>query len=303
MQPLSILFPLVFVALIGFICAKLKLLSTEHFNGLRHFFFNIAIPTYLFISMYQADLSQVLSANIILSFYGPIFLIYVLCVVLFKILNNMTLSDSAVLALGCTYSNTVLVGLPIIITSLGAQYGALVFIIITFHSALLFALTFACSTKQERRFIDLIKPLFVNPIVLSISGGLLANSLSIPMPDPLQSALSLLAQPAIAGALFVLGGSLVNYAIKQAWQQALVLSMTKLVVLPCGVYALARWGFDLDIKTVAVVTLMSASPLGVNAYLVARQLGTQQAVMASSVALSTLLSVLTLSLWLTAIIP
>jgi predicted permease len=238
-----------------------------------------------------------------ISFYGPVFVIYALCTALFKVLKKMTLAESAVLALGCTYSNTILVSLPIIISSLGPKYGALVFIIITFHSALLFALTFACSSKHDRRFVNLLKPLFVNPIVLSISGGLLANSLNIPIPSPLQSALSLLAQPAIAGALFVLGGSLVNYAIKQAWQHAMVLSITKLVILPCSVYLLARWGFKLDMGTVAVVTLMSASPLGVNAYLVARQLGKQQAVMASSVALSTLLSIVTLSLWLTALIP
>ncbi|MBQ4861382.1 AEC family transporter [Pseudoalteromonas sp. MMG013] len=303
MQPLSVLFPLVFVALIGFICARFNLFSNEHFVGLRQFFFNLAIPTLLFISMYQADLSRVLSATVMISFYGPVLTVYILCTSLLKIIKKTPLADSAIFALGCTYSNTVLVGLPIIITSLGAQYGALVFIIITFHSAMLFALTFFCATEHKNNLVKLLKPLFINPIVLSISCGILANLLNIALPQPVQSALLLLAEPAIAGALFVLGASLVNYSIKHAWQPALLISLIKLIILPLAVYITARWGFKLDTTLISVVTLMSASPLGVNAYLVARQLNTQQAVMASSVALSTLLSIVTLSLWLTALVP
>lgn len=303
MQPISILFPFVFVVFSGFICAKLNWFSEPQIHGLRKFFFNIAIPLFLFLSMYQADLDKALSTTVMASFYLPVILCYVCTLLLCKVLCKKPLVDSAVLALGGTYSNTVLVGLPLIMASLGPHYGAMVFMIITFHSALLFSLTFLISSAQHTRLKLVIKPLLLNPIVISITGGLITNLLSVPIPSIALTSLSLLSDPAISGALFVLGAGLTQYPIRQAWKTALMISLAKLIVLPIAVFSFAKWGLMLNELEVTVVTLMSASPLGVNAYLVARQLNTQQGALASSVALSTLLSVITLSIWLTLLIP
>ncbi|BBN80270.1 malonate transporter [Pseudoalteromonas sp. A25] len=302
MTAFSILFPIIFVVLVGYSCAKLNILSTSALDGLRQFIFNLAIPVFLFISMYQADLSQALSSSVMLSFYVPVLAAYFFSFAALKFIVKQSNADSATLALAGTYSNTVLVGLPIIIASLGADYGAMVFVIITFHSALLFGCTFLLASNFHGRVLLAFKPLLFNPIVLSISTGLICNYAGIALPLAFQEGLHLLAEPAIAGALFALGASLNNYALKGAWRGALGISVIKLMVLPSAVFALASWGMQLPSKQVAVLTLMSASPLGVNAYLVARQLQCQQSVLASSVVLSTLLSVLTLAFWLTALV-
>jgi hypothetical protein len=303
MNPIDILFPLIFVVTAGFICAKIHFLSAAHFEGLRTFIFNLAIPVFLFLSMFKADLQQALSASLLLSFYIPVVIVYLCTCIGFKIVGQLSLSGSAVLALSGCYSNTVLVGLPIIIMALGEQYGALVFMVITFHSALLFALTFALSSNVKGSMGELLKPLLLNPVVLSISLGIVANAIALPLPKTLLNGLDLLSKPAIAGALFVLGASLNQYSVKAAWKGALMVSVVKLAVLPAAVFAIATWGFKLPSAHVTVVTLMAASPLGVNAYLVARQLKVKQDVVASSVVLSTLLSVFTLSIWLLTLIP
>ncbi|NOU53040.1 AEC family transporter [Pseudoalteromonas sp. JBTF-M23] len=302
MTALSILFPIIFVVLAGYGCAKLNIFSTSALDGLRLFIFNLAIPVFLFISMYRADLSHALSSSVMLSFYLPVLTVYLFCFAALTLVMKKNTADSAVLSLASTYSNTILVGLPIIIASLGPEYGAMVFVIITFHSALLFGCTFLLASAFQGRFVTAFKPLLINPIVVSISAGLLCNYVNLKLPQALQEGLLLLAEPAIAGALLALGASLNNYSLKGAWRGALCVSVIKLIVLPSAVFALAKWGMQLPTKQVAVLTLMSASPLGVNAYLVARQLQCQQSVLASSVVLSTLLSVLTLALWLTALV-
>ncbi|TMN92191.1 transporter [Pseudoalteromonas phenolica] len=303
MNPIDILFPLIFVVTAGFICAKIKFLSSVHFEGLRTFIFNLAIPIFLFLSMYKADLQQALSLNLLLSFYLPVVLVYFALCIAFKALGKLSLAESAVLSLSGCYSNTVLVGLPIIIMAFGEHYGALVFMVITFHSALLFALTFALSSNVKGSLGELLKPLLLNPVVLSISLGIVANTMSVPLPTTLINGLDLLSEPAIAGALFVLGASLNQYSVKEAWKGALIISVIKLGLLPAAVFSFATWAFNLPTAHVAVVTLMAASPLGVNAYLVARQLRVKQDVAASSVVLSTLLSVFTLSMWLLTLVP
>ena len=302
MNAFDILFPIIFVVLVGFGCAKMKILSASTQDGIRQFIFNLIIPIFLFISMYRADLSQALSGALMLSFYLPVLAVYMSCVGILKFLANKTLAESATLALAGTYSNTVLVALPIIIASLGADYGAMVFTIITFHSAMLFGCTFLLASNVQGKRRASFKPLLLNPIVLSITGGLLCNYIGVTIPMALQNGLLLLSEPAIAGALFALGASLNSYSIKHAWQGALVISFIKLLVLPGAVFVLAKWGMQLPAEQVAVLTLMSASPLGVNAYLVARQLQCQQGLLASSVVLSTILSIITLAIWLTALI-
>ncbi|TMP81639.1 transporter [Pseudoalteromonas phenolica] len=303
MNPIDILFPLIFVVTAGFICAKVKFLSSVHFEGLRTFIFNLAIPIFLFLSMYKADLQQALSLNLLLSFYLPVVLVYSAVCIAFKMLGKMSAAESAVLALSGCYSNTVLVGLPIIIMTLGEHYGALVFMVITFHSALLFTLTFALSSNVKGSLGELLKPLLLNPVVLSISLGIVTNAMSFPLPTTFINGLDLLSEPAVAGALFVLGASLNQYSVKEAWKGALIISVIKLGLLPAAVFSFATWVLNLPTAHVAVVTLMAASPLGVNAYLVARQLNIKQDVAASSVVLSTLLSVFTLSIWLLTLVP
>ncbi|CAM4111208.1 AEC family transporter [Pseudoalteromonas byunsanensis] len=303
MSAFVILFPIIFVVLIGYSCAKFRIFSAAALDGLRLFIFNLIIPVFLFLNMYQADLEQVLSSRVLASFYLPVLFVYLLSCGIFRYVMRIERGDSATLSLACTYSNVVLVGLPIIIASLGAEYGAMVFMIITFHSVLLFTCTFTFAANQQGRMHETLKPLLLNPIVISISLGLLCNYINLAIPNVMQQGLALLSEPAIAGALFALGASLNNYSIRGAWRKALLVSIIKLIILPLLVYITAKWGMALPHKQVVVLTLMSASPLGVNAYLVARQLQHQQAELASSVVLSTVLSVLTLAAWLTALIP
>jgi malonate transporter len=142
---------------------------------------------------------------------------------------------SAVFALGASYSNTVLVGLPIITAALGEAMIGQVFIIITFHSAILFAMTFILAARAQsqgfswRRFA---RSMLLNPVVMSIGLGTLAKALSVKLGQQLDEGLALLAKPALACALFVLGANLSFYRIGDHWRLALIASSLKLCCYP-----------------------------------------------------------------------
>ncbi|MEJ6475499.1 AEC family transporter [Pseudoalteromonas piscicida] len=296
MSPFEILFPLIFIVLSGFFSAKSGFIPVKQLDGLRTFIFNLCIPLLLFSSMLKADLSNLAAGPLLLSFYLPVALTYLLLYTFLLNLLKCPKADGASLALGGTYSNTVLVGLPVILMALGEQAGAMVFMIITFHSLMLFFMTFSLAANNQNK-IDTLKPLLLNPIVVSITCGLVFNLAQVELPNLLMESVSWLAQPAIPGALFMLGASLLQYGVKGQLKGALWLSMVKLVLLPALVYYFATF-LGLTTQQVQVVTLMSASPLGVNAYLVARQLDSQQATLAATVVLSTLLSTVSLTVWL-----
>lgn len=306
MSTISIIFPLLFMASLGYLLTAKGPFTKEHIAGISLFTFYICIPAFLFINMYQADLESSFDIFSLSSFYLPVIATFGLSAGLYYCFSPKGAprkAKSAVYALGCSYSNTILVGLPIIVGALGEQMMGKVFAVITFHSALLFSLTFILSAKQNHAGAwKFSKGIILNPIVLSISAGLILNLLQVPIENNLVNGLSLLSEPALACALFVLGANLSFYKIAKDWHLALIASVIKLLVLPLCVYGIGRFVFSIEGDSLALLVLLSASPLGVNAYLVAMQLQAQQAVIASTVVMSTVLSVFTMSLWLSLLV-
>jgi len=96
----------------------------------------------------------------------------------------------------------------------------------------------------------------------------------------------------------VLGSSLHYYSVKGQIGQITALSVTKLILLPLSVYLSARYLFELDQTLTAVVVLLAASPTGVNAYLVACTVDKHQALIASTVVVTTVMCMFSISGWL-----
>ncbi|WP_404339068.1 AEC family transporter [Pseudoalteromonas mariniglutinosa] len=303
MHIFSIIFPLIFIVLIGYLSSRSKFLSQAHIAGLSKFTFYISVPAFLFLNMTQANLTKSISLTSFSSFYLPVISTYFFAYFIdHAVLNKQsTASHHAVFALGSSYSNTVLVGLPIIIAAIGQQMVGMVFMIITFHSALLFTLTFLLSARSQQTFQwrSFTKSMILNPVVLSISLGLLLNVSTLTLNQNIVNGLALLGKPAISCALFVLGANLAFYKVSDNLQGALIATSLKLIILPACVYLFATYIFALDKPTRNVLVLLSASPLGVNAYLIANQIKQLQATLASTVVLSTVLSVISFSVWLT----
>ncbi|MCL1049222.1 AEC family transporter [Shewanella abyssi] len=303
MAIISIVFPLIFMATLGYFLTNKSIFSKEQISGISLFTFYLSIPAFLFINMFQADLSKSFDITALACFYLPVVTAHGVGVGLYCFLRkgqSQRLAHGSAYGLACSYSNTILVGLPIIVGALGQEMMGTVFIIITFHSALLFSLTFILALRGEEagfKYWPFVKGIMFNPIVMSISLGLLLNILHIPLFDNLANGINLLSQPALACALFVLGANLSFYKVAKDWKLALLATFVKLIVLPTFVYALGSL-FMLEQQLLAVLVLLSASPLGINAYLVAVQVKAQQAVIASTVVLSTVLCVFTMSLWL-----
>ncbi|SFD28616.1 AEC family transporter [Pseudoalteromonas denitrificans] len=301
----TIIFPLLFMVILGFITTRFKFLNKEDINGISKFIFNLCIPVFLFLNMFQAPLATSLNTSALIVFYIPVLATFAIAFIANQVLANKShanISASATYALGSSYSNTVLIGLPIIVSAIGTHVMGSVFFIITFHSALLFTLTFLLSQIKNQavsfNWSQFVKNVLFNPVVSSITLGLIFNALKIKFPIQLENALSLLSKPALTGALFVLGANLSFYKIGKNWHLPALASALKLLLLPALVYGLGRSLVKLDEDLLAVVVLLSASPLGVNAYLIALQLKQHQATLASTVVLSTILSVFSFSFWL-----
>jgi len=321
MNILSIISPLIVVALLGFICTKSRWLSKEQLNALSQFTFSISIPAFLFYQMAKANFSEQISPQLFASFYLPVLCCYGVAWLIsyFFYQNKQPVKQgnsaekngaaSAVFALGASYSNNIIVGLPLLLAALGEQVLGIIFLIVTFHSALLFALTNIIAAKftskpssNAFKLFGFIKQTLNNPLIISILAGLMVNLSGITLPTFLQDSLALISKPAISLALFILGASLAFYQVRDSLTFISIACFSKLIVLPTLVFITSQYIFNLQPFVITVLVMLSACPTGVNAYIVAANHQQHEKTIAGTVVLSTLLSIITIPSWLSFIL-
>lgn len=295
------LFPLVVLVVLGYLAIRSGRVSQSTISELSKITFSWLFPLFLFINIAQANLSGALSYSVFLTFYGAVFITFLFTYLVSPRVFKKVNASRAVFALGSTYSNTVIVGLPILISLISPNVTALVFLIISFHSAMLFAATSFFTSVSNNKTFDVksfLLELCKNPLLVGIYAGLLMNLTGIELPNFISSSLHLMTKPALTLALFILGANLYQYRLVGNYGQIAIASMIKLILLPLFTLFLAHEMFQLSQDVVLILVVLTACPTGVNAYIVACQQNQGQSVVAGTVVMSTLLSVITIPAWL-----
>ena len=142
-----------------------------------------------------------------------------------------------------------------------------------------------------------LKGIVTNPIILGIAAGLVWTLLDIPQPQILQKTVSSLSATATPLGLMALGAS---FDLKKAlgrWKPAFAATAVKLVLLAALFLPIAVAMGVRDDKLVAALAML-ASPTTVSSFVMARSMGHEGTLTASTVMLTTFFSILTLTLWL-----
>jgi len=139
-----------------------------------------------------------------------------------------------------------------------------------------------------------------NPFILATLAALACNFLRVPIPHVLDVALGRLGSCALAIGLLCVGATLSlqggrAHAPLMAWMVA-----AKLVLLPPVALALA-WALDLSAGERLVLVLFSALPTASSAHVLAARMGGDGRLVAVTMSIGTLLSAVTLPLWLDAV--
>jgi predicted permease len=276
--------------------------------ALASFVFFFAIPVMLFHNMATTALPDNIAWGYLGSFYLGVAFTYVLGVVIARGLFGGSFERQAIVGFGCTFGNTVLLGIPVVLTGFGEQAGLPLFLLLAFHSSVLFtAITIILEAggggREKLRGLPAkaFRGLAGNPILWGLLGGIAFNLLGLTLPGAVERWTGLVAGAAVPCALFSMGASLRAYRITGALQPALVMVALKLVVHPLAVWALATLVFEVPPLWAKVAIVIAAMPVGVNVYLFGVRYQAGQAESATAILLSSIFSVATLSavlLWL-----
>ena len=286
---------------LGYAAARHGAFDEAANRGLSLFVFNFALPLMLFRAIAQADLPDAMPWGYLLSYYLGAFGVYALAMIGGRLFGRR-LDEQAVLGLGGGFSNTGMLGIPLVMTAYGPDAALPLFVMIACHSLLLLppttALIEAAQGKGEARgamLLKLAKSVLGTPIIWGLSCGLAFALLGIEIPGPLDAVAKGLGSAATPCALFALGASLTRYSLGGNLREPALLVGLKTVLHPLIVWLLATQVFDVPPLWVATGVLLAALPAGITPYLFAQRYGACQSTVASAVFLSTLVSVGTLS--------
>jgi predicted permease len=269
------------------------------------FALRIGIPCLLFRAIAGVDLGAVFDPGLLVSFYAGAVIAFALGVLGARRLFKRRPGEAVAIGFCALFSNTVLLGLPIMERAYGAGALAPNYAIISIHAPFCYLLGITMmeiSRADGRGAFEtaraVMRAMFSNALMIGLMLGFAVNLAQIAIPAPVQSGLDMIADAALPAALFGLGGILTRYGLRDSVPEATMVSVLSLLEHPAIVFGLAQVVFGLPEGFVRSAVVAAAMAPGVNVYVFATQYNRGRAVAASSVLLGTALSVLSVSLWL-----
>lgn len=302
---LNVVAPVFALIGLGYFAVRLRLYPREGVRGLIAYVNNFATPCLLFRAMLTVDFEAAFVPSIIIPFYLGAVSMMVLGFVIARNVFKRTPGEAVASGFAAMFTNTVLVGIPIMQRAYGDEAMAIVYSIIGLHAPLLmtfgmFAMELARRDggKISTALLQGAKKSLTNPILIGIALGMIGNLVNLDMPGVLDDTTALLASTVMPVALFGLGGALNEYKLADTWLQAALMSGFKLVVHPAIAWVIMVPVLRVDPEIARYGVLLAAMPAGINVYIFSTFYNRSIDIAANTILISTVMSVFTISMWL-----
>lgn len=301
---LTVIVPVFAVIVMGRLAVLRRFIDPAAVRGMSDLVFYVAMPCLLFDSIVRADNLHVADSTAL--FLGMSLAIYALGMVLAMTLLRLPFAPAAVTGLNAAFGNAVMMGIPIVVASFGAEALPPLLGIITIHSVIILPLAtilieFGGAGRGGPGHVlrATAAGLTRNPVILVMLAAFLWRAVALPLPNVMHEFFRLFGAAGPPLALFCLGASLPPLAAGATVIREVMLACALRLVLAPALMLGAGWWFGMSGIAFKVAVLVSGMPTGANAFLLARRTETAMEASASTVVLATVLSVFSLSVLLT----
>ena len=293
--------PIFLLMLLGLFFRKIGWIDEDFASKMNKFVFLVPLPVLVFEDLATVDFSQVWNLEFVLFCFCVTFLSIAIAAGVSLLWKDRSIRGEFIQA---SYrSSAALLGIAFIQNIYGNAGLAPLMIIGSVPLYNVMAVAVLSFFRPERKkldrqvWLDTLKGIVTNPIILGIVAGLLWSALRLPMPSVLEKAVSDVSAVATPMGLMAMGASFdIRKAFKKA-KPAVTASVMKLVGFAVIFLPLAvRLGFR-DDELVAIL-IMLGSATTVSCYVMARNMGHEGVLTSSTVMLTTLFSAFTVTGWL-----
>lgn len=292
--------PIFLLIILGKVLKTTKIISDEFTKTADRYVFRIALPALLFLDLTENNVGSAFDGKYVLfCFSVTIFSIAVLWGLTEKFMKNEEQKGafiqgsyrSSAAILGLAFINNMYdsVGMaPLMIIGCVPLYNIFAVIILTLKGD-----NGGKKPNMKETFINVMK----NPILLSILIALPFALLNLHFPSFVNKAIGSVANTATPLALISIGASFEGKKALKKMKPTLLASFIKLILL-AGLFLPLAVFFGYRNQELMALLVMLGSPTTVSSYIMAKNTGNDGILTSSIIVLTTLLSSLTLTLWI-----
>ncbi len=280
--------------MIGFLCNKISIITKEVHKNLTDLLLYIILPCNIFASFLNSNERDILASSgqiILMSLFIQVFC-YAAARIIYRKANE---SKKAILEYATMTSNFSFIGIPVVEVIYGSEG-----VILAAVSQIIFR--FFIWTVGHNLFLKtsnsgVLKRAILSPCVDSILLGALFLFMGWSLPNFLTKAITDIGSCMTPICMLLIGYLLAEISFKESFEPTVIIfSVIRLIVLPVAVFLIMRL-IGTNTVLAGVMVLQTAMPAPTTTTLLAAKYGKDANFAAEVVFSSTLISLITISLW------
>lgn len=301
---LDVVLPVFAIILSGFVCGRLRLLGEGSSEALNKFVYWVALPALLFRAMVSVDLAVLFDWGYLGAYLGAQGITLLLAMAMGYWLFRNSFAEASMNGMNAIYSNTGYMGIPLAMAAYGNAATVPTIITVVVNSAVVVGLTTVLIEVAQNRgggalgiAKDVASALVANPMLMAPVLGIAWAMTGFGLATPVDNFCKILGAAAGPCALFAIGLFLVGKPVSEGLGEVSANLAMKLLVQPLVTWWLAVAVFQVEPLWATVGVLMAALPTGAGSFVLAQTYRVYVQRTSSEILLSTVLSVLTLSVF------
>jgi predicted permease len=271
----------------------------EHgIKTLNNFVYWLSLPAVILISFWGVNWYDPNTQAVLISNTVAILLFATLLFLLLRLLR-VSKQLKAGIFISALVGNTVYMGFPIGERALGSEGFDIFLSAATPHLVIGIAISIIAIewfVMRGHNPLRYLKDFLFNPLIISLVGGITLSVLKVsgPIVEIIQQPITMLAATASPIALVTLGAFLRGVFKFSLAGYALIASVLNLAVFPALIYVVGQW-LSIPETTVTASVLAAAMPTAVTAFVVAERFNAAPQLVATTLFMSTVLSIFSIS--------
>ena len=297
---LNVTVPIFLIILVGGFLKRIGLLNDGFSSVADKYVFKVALPVQLFRDIATMDILADFSWKFVAFCMIATTFMFSVC----WILGRLFLKDKSMVgafAQAAARGSAAILGIAFVENIYGSSGMTPMMIVsavplFNIYSVIILTVSSAEGKLDGTVLRKTLRGVVTNPIILGIAAGMIWSLAGLPWPAMISKSVGYIAATATPIALLVLGATFKGKEALQKIRPTFAAAFLKLVGIPALVFPVAvRMGFR-GSELVAIM-IMLASPTTVTCYIMAKNMGGDETLSASVVMTATLLSSITLTLW------
>ncbi|MEH6576907.1 MAG: AEC family transporter [Amphritea sp.] len=267
-QVFNITGPVFAIIAIGYLAIKYSILSRDASKSLAGFTVNFALPALLFKAISERPLSQLFNSDYLLVYAGGSLLSFTALFLIYRKLRQEKLAASAIFAMGGSFSNSLMIGYPVILQLFGNAALAPLALTLMVENFIMMPLALTLAETGRNTGSDRVKLLLTvllrvirNPIIMAIICGVIFSFSGLQLPVIILKVVDSFALTVSGVALFAIGGMLVGIKIRLMLTDISLIMASKLIVHPLMILLMISLVPQISKFNAAVALILASMPM------------------------------------------